>query len=648
MIWNTLVKTYDLYSDLAGVRQEGQPTLLPIFHSTLCAQVEVEIDGNGNFLSSRKVDKEDATTIMPINEASASRTADNSPHPLCDKLCYVAGDYSKYTGDHKEDYFKKYLKQLKDWVESKYTHPLIHAVYQYVSGGTLITDLVRNGTMVLDEKGALDSKTKIQALAQSVASIRFVVSGLDESIEPAVWKNMELYRLYIQYYTELIYGKGEKDLCYVTGEMMPNTYKHPTKIRNSSDGAKLISAQDTDNFTFLGNFTSKEQVVSVGFETSQKFHNALRWLIQRQGTHIDGTVTVCWMLNRHIPMLDIMKDSVNAYRAIDVFDPSDIHTDDSENPETDEELQYAEQFRKAIRGYAGKITENDKVAIVSMDAATKGRLSIIYYDEMGGKQYISAIQNWQEHCKWRRTVRLEGADDDRKYVTLECTPSPKDMVLAAYGVQKSGWLEADDRLVSSSIRRLLPCITNPNMKIPADIVRAVATRASKPESMSDYVWKNDVLSVACAMIRYNYEKDGKSMETFLEDNVKNRNVLWGRLWAVCDLMEERALFERDENGNPVKARATNAKRYWNSFSHTPSRTYDIVSRKLKPYERKLRRQELIMFTDWMQEIVNQLAELNEFGTNRALSEEYLPGYYLQRESMVTQLKELYTKKAKEN
>ena len=160
MIWKTLVKTYDLYSDLAGVRQEGQPTLLPIFHSTLCAQVEIEIDGNGNFLSSRKIDKEDATTIMPVNEASASRTADNSPHPLCDKLCYVAGDYSKYTGDHKEDYFKKYLKQLKEWVESKYTHPLIQAVYQYVSSGTLITDLVRNGTMMLDEKGALDNKTK--------------------------------------------------------------------------------------------------------------------------------------------------------------------------------------------------------------------------------------------------------------------------------------------------------------------------------------------------------------------------------------------------------------------------------------------------------------------------------------------------------
>ena len=50
-----------------------------------------------------------------------------------------------------------------------------------------------------------------------------------------------------------------------------------------------------------------------------------------------------------------------------------------------------------------------------------------------------------------------------------------------------------------------------------------------PQSMSPFVWYNDVLCVACAMIRFNYEneKGDRRMDKFLEDNVNERNVLFG-------------------------------------------------------------------------------------------------------------------------
>lgn len=66
-----------------------------------------------------------------------------------------------------------------------------------------------------------------------------------------------------------ITGK-EKGICYLTGNMESISYLHSKKIRNEGDGAKLISANDSQNFTYRGRFTSKEEAFAVGNETSQK------------------------------------------------------------------------------------------------------------------------------------------------------------------------------------------------------------------------------------------------------------------------------------------------------------------------------------------------------------------------------------------
>ena len=107
MAWlKTLAETYDVYEDLAGIEKNNQAALLPISHSTFNAQIEVTIDQDGIFQNARKLDKgKDVVTIIPVTEDSAARSSGIAPHPLCDKLCYIAGDYTKYTGDCKEKYF---------------------------------------------------------------------------------------------------------------------------------------------------------------------------------------------------------------------------------------------------------------------------------------------------------------------------------------------------------------------------------------------------------------------------------------------------------------------------------------------------------------------------------------------------------------
>lgn len=641
MAWlKTLADTYDVFADLAGVVKNEQPVLLPLAHSTFNAQIEVTIDEDGIFINSRKVEKAEAVTIIPVTEDSAARSSGIAPHPMCDKLCYIAGDYTIYTGDNKDAYYEAYMEQLQEWAESEDTHFMVQAVYNYLRKKTLIHDLVEDMTLELNESGILTDQAKLQNQGQTGANVRFIVRGNNKFIEDRVWKNQELYQKYIQYYQK---KAGELKLCYVIGEQAACSDKHPSKIRNSGDKSKLISGNDESGFTYRGRFITKDQAVSVGYEVSQKAHNALRWLLQRQGYVRDESAIVCWLVNRDVQLPDIMKDSINAYSNIDDIDFDCLLTGGlTEEKERDTGVYFATQLRNAIRGYAAKIKEDDRAAIISLDAATTGRLSVVYYDEMGGKQYISALLDWQEHCKWRRTVKVGTSEDTRKRLTLECTPSPRDMALAAFGTQRSEWLEADSKLIRSTVKRLLPCITNSKMEIPADIIKAAARRASMPEAMSDFVWRNDVLSVVCAMIRLNYERRGKTMNTFLEDNKGDCNVLWGRLLAVCDYMEMRALYERDENGKMVEMRTTNAKRYWNAFSSRPAKTYKTINENLKPYEKKLNGIENKLFTEWTSELMGYLAEANGFNSN-ALSEMYLPGYYLQMAFMKAEIKKVYEK-----
>lgn len=148
MAWvKTLAETYDVYAHLAGVEKNGQAVLLPISHSTFNAQIEVTIDQDGNFRDSKRLEKgKDAVTIIPVTEDSAARSSGIAPHPLCDKLCYLAGDYTICTGDDKEAYYEAYIEQLREWVESDAAHPMVQAVYKYLKKKSLISDLAADRT----------------------------------------------------------------------------------------------------------------------------------------------------------------------------------------------------------------------------------------------------------------------------------------------------------------------------------------------------------------------------------------------------------------------------------------------------------------------------------------------------------------------
>ena len=595
-----LYDTYEKSSHLVGIEDDAGRILLPIAHSTQNAQIEVAVNLDGEFKGAKRVEKLQAVTIIPVTEDSGSRSSGIAPHPLCDKLCYVAGDYKKYVAKKKEEeYFAAYLSGLRKWHEAG-CHEYVEAIYQYLSKENLIRDLVEAGVLVLDENGRLSEKEKIEGIAQTDAFVRFYIQ--DERIcgLGQVWREREVYDDYIKYYLEL---QEEIDLDYITGERVPCSEKQPSKIRNSADKAKLISANDSSGFTYRGRFTSRKEAVSVGYASSQEAHNALKWLIERQGYRRFGLCIVVWdPADRTIP--DWNRDTVDL-----------LYENEAQwLPIADTAKDYAERVNTAIAGkFADLTTENTDIVILSLDAATPGRLAVTYYQEILSSDFLKRLTYWHSSCAWRMSYKKGKG-------MILMAPSPEDIVYAAYGNERNGRLEVDDKLMKETLERLMLCVFQ-RKHIPLDIVQKAVGNASRPQAFSAYNYRK-ILEITCALIHKKYKDKGKEeWDTMsLNRSRPNRDYLYGRLLAVAHKVEYDT-FSEGERGK----RETNVTRYMSKMVKLPTKTWPMIDLKLKPYWSKLHPGMRIKYEKEMQEIYD-LFEPDDFAEPRRLGEEYLLGY----------------------
>ena len=127
-----LYETYESNLEQVGKGLDSKAVLLPVAHSTQNAQIEIVLNEKGEFLSAKTIDKDNAITVIPVTEDSATRSSGNTPHPLEDKLVYIAGDYSQHTGIDNTDKYKKFMEQLNAWRNSAYSSWEIEAIASYL------------------------------------------------------------------------------------------------------------------------------------------------------------------------------------------------------------------------------------------------------------------------------------------------------------------------------------------------------------------------------------------------------------------------------------------------------------------------------------------------------------------------------------
>lgn len=583
------IETYDSMQALIGVEKENEEPLAPIGHIIARAQIEITIDQDGRFIQARSLDpKNDPKIVIPVTEDSSGRTSAPAAHALCDQLGYLL------PGSAKNELF---VLGLQSWNESEYSNPKLAAVLKYVQAGTIEEDLKQADLLKYEDDGSIKNEKDM---------VCWIVHGLGDNSGP-VWNDRELLAAYEKYYRSTRSGEAPI-LCMLTGNQTIRAKQHLKGVFSLNGNAKIISANDSVNFTYRGRFVTDDEAVTVGYDASQKAHNALKWLMANQGVVRGGRGFICW--NPHgMKVAQPLQALFNTQK------------DEAPTPS-----QYREQLRRAIDGYKTELPAGEDVVIVAFDAATSGRLAVTYYAEMQGADFIDRLAAWDLSCCWY----------DLRFGTY--SPNLRNIINLAFGTQRgsdeTAEIRADDKILGMQTERLLACKLN-DAKFPQDIMRAIVNKAG---NLQIYTIKNrrNILFTACAVIRkYHMDYFKEEIDMALEPHRKDRSYQFGRLLAVMEKIE-RDTYDADES------RETNAVRMQSIFVQRPGYAAKIVMDQLKNgYYPRLRVGQRIYYDRLIGEIMEEIDAFGPDEYNKALSETYLPGYYLQKNA-------LYAKKNENN
>lgn len=624
------ISVFDGNPAFVGKMEPELVPLVPISHTTQKVNIEVALTGQGDFIRARVLRRDEMNTIIPCTEKSSARTSGLVPHPLFDKLQYIAGDYVQYGGEKKKFDYEEYMKNLQDWCSSPYAHPYVQAVYTYLQKKCLIHDLSEYKILPLNQDGSLmknwkGGKENAPSIFKNMKKnetafdsfVRFSVNEVRLCDDPDVWKSFQ------DYMEEEL---QKEDYCYAEGKKTKISELSPYKIRNAKDRAKLISSNDTTNFTFRGRFLTAGEAMAIGYEATQKAHSALRWLISRQGTPYGEEIILTWgMGNEPLPSsqsdtLDMVKQGWDEFG----FDRNDAAA------VTKTEESFAKAFNKVIQGYKERIPANASISVIALDAAVPGRLAIRYYRELQGSRFLERIEDWHRKFRWKLEYRKAELKPGEKpeQVSFIGAPAPLAIIEAAYGEK------ADDKLKKQAIERILPCIID-GKNIPVDIMKSAVYRATASVSLE--FWEaNKVRSIACALVCGYYARKGESITMGLDKNCSDRSYVFGRILACAEQVERHG---QRLSGADAKMRVTNAERLMAVFTKRPKHTTDLLHTKLRPYLDRIRTKSNYDSSAYL----TMLSLLDRLGpeafTDEPLSEKYLLGYASQKLAFMEKNKE---------
>ena len=199
----------------------------------------------------------------------------------------------------------------------------------------------------------------------------------------------------------------------------------------------------------------------------------------------------------------------------------------------------------------------------------------------------------------------------------------RDAAELLYGTEQNGYfsMKGKEERYKEVAKRWLPCILD-GKAIPEDMVQLAIHRASSPVSFKSRALWEQILGLACSMIKQQYKIKSKEDWTMaLDETCERRDYLYGRLLALADRIEYRTYDKED-------GRETNAKRYMCAFSQRPFRTWKVIEEKLEPYMLRLKPTERLFYQKIMNEIHSKFT-VEDYENDTALNGLYLLGFHNQ-------------------
>lgn len=638
-LFQNLIETYEKSSDAIGkvkIDAEGRgdvkKALLPIGHMTFKSEICVTIDKLGQFINASR-DSKETTIIIPCTESSSGRSSGIAAHPLCDQLDYVGGI--------NEEKSQAYLGGLEAWKDAITE---LNAIHIYVSGKTILHNLMKAGIF---KESEYQNETQLDNEKIRKIGIRFIVQIGGDWVK--VWESEDLRQAWIDHIESGISGH-ELSFDYIRGSAVQLiATQHPKNIHSLTGNAKLLSCNDASGFTFRGRFSQQDDAVMIDYAQSQKMHQMLRWLIANHGYAVDSQVLISWAVDSNTKVkAKPQGSSFELCEAMDVFenglfsDMEEIKTDATILSDMGTKVvytNYARRLNQLLQGYgdARSIQQHArKICIAVFDAATTGRMGLVFYQELPENEYLESIVNWHKDTSYFLTAWKKTKDDAGKEKSVPVhyigAPSYDEILFAVYGKSRGRGDQSYSILKKKVRKQLLECMFG-NFSFPESMVKMAANRASRPMSFTDTNGKfseNDwkrAINITCALARKFYKQQKKG-EIALALNTKrtDRDYLFGRLLAVADKLESIALYKADKQNT----RATNATKLMNAFQVKPYSTWGQLYNQLIPYKNQLKG------AGYYQSLIDEIMVLfqeGDFEDNSPLSPLYLLGYSAQNRAL---------------
>jgi CRISPR-associated protein Csd1 len=391
--------------------------------------------------------------------------------------------------------------------------------------------------------------------------------------------------------------------------------------------AKLIGISNYKE-TYYGRFKKGSDIYRISYESSQKIHNMLKYLLENKSNarYIgENAYIVNWLSN------DLTKGGIDI-----ISDLEEDSDDDFEDVEETTMASLGGDISKGLGKYFSGADENysskSDFYILIIEKINDGRVSVKYFRSLSRSEAYERVMNWYSSTKW-------------KFYKKEKSPSIYQIVNFIYGQENSkGYLSCENKKLSrSTIERLIPCIIDAQ-KIPRDIVRMAFYKLSNKQSYKKN-W-NNALNIGCSLIKkHRSDYEGYNINHNKISEVKeveeSRSFYYGKLMAIYEKIEldaTRGRAEDDSSDKGKSQRITNSDRLWNSMIRTPERTRFILESKIKPYANILKKNNPGLFVKYDKTITGITLNImnldNSNSRNRSsLNEDFILGYYYQKNEL---------------
>lgn len=616
-IWRHLVNSYDNNRDLL---KKSHPLSSTRISNAAEQIVVIVINGKGNFIRAYSIPpanagaQEKTYISIPVSEASMARSSTSAwenPHPLFDQFEYVKGHGRNFEGlQTSSKQVAGYLRTLQNFANAT-DNSNIKAIASYVAKRSIEVDISH-----------LKPKSKTMVLYEvEIPKVRLAKTWEDPSVYES-WHNF-----YIKNKKHIIDG--------ISGTEQADALFHPKKITNYSANAKLISANDNNNFTFRGRFESAKESVSVGYESSQKAHQFLRFLIDDRAVFCGEQAIMSFSIGsieKDLP--PPLDDEITLWDTIQTGSTLQTKVEQRASLQAETGHDYAAALHAALNGpkYRQALELHPETIILALDAATSGRMAITFYRHLPRCEYLDKLLAWHQDCKWTHTFKSRETGQIVSYIGA---PFADRIIEAVFGRPRGAQDNNYAKLKKSARARLLKCVFD-GSPLPTDYVAAPVRRVSNPQSITrkgkfDRLGFDQLLSTTCALIRkVHKQRTQEEIPLSLDAKRTDRDYLYGRLLGAADKLEEYALHKGQKDRT-----VTAAIRYMQALSQRPFSTWQTIHNCLLPYIQVVKGS----FACQAIEEAKNLFISGDFEKDIPLDGSYLLGYYHQRARIDDLIKE---------